>query len=71
MKKLLNKLAPALTSLVLAAPAWAVEDAPIPVEPSVNVLWVLVFFLVCVGGIVWYVYATNKASKQQAAEQQK
>ena len=69
MKKLMNKLVPAVTSLLLTAPAWAVEaPADIPVE-TVNPIWVLVFLVGCVVGVVWYVIATNKASK--AAAQQK
>lgn len=64
MNRLPSKLSPAIASLLLSAPAFAVEQAPaeMPVE-TVNPMWVIVFFLVCVGGVVWYVMATNKASK--------
>ena len=66
MNKLVNKILPAIASLLLTAPAWAVEQAPteVPIE-TVNPLWVLVFLVGCVGGVVWYVMATNKSSKAQ------
>lgn len=67
MNTLLNRLSPAIASLLLSAPALAIEQAPaeVPID-TVNPLWVMVFFVACVGGVVWYIVATNKASKNEA-----
>ena len=59
-----------IAALFATAPAWAIEaQAEVPIEPSVSPIWVLVFFALCGGGIYWYVWATNKASKQEKAQQ--
>lgn len=58
-----------LTTLLLPVLAFA-QDKAVEPEPEVNVMWVGVFFLVCVGGIVWWVVATAKASKRAEAEKQ-
>ena len=58
-----------LTTLLLPVLAFAQDKAAEP-EPEVSVVWVGVFFLICVVGIVWWVIATAKASKRAEAEKQ-
>lgn len=54
-----------IVSLMLPLVVWA-QDKPVEPEPQVSLVWVGVFFLICVVGVVWWVVATARASKKEA-----
>jgi hypothetical protein len=56
-----------MISLFLALPAFA-QDKPVAVEPTVGITGVAIFFAACAAFIVWFVFATVKASKKAAEE---
>lgn len=57
-----------VTSLFLALPALAAESAPPTPEPQVGLMGVALFFGACAVFIIWFIYATVKASKKAAEE---
>lgn len=56
-----------MISLFLALPVLA-QDKPVTPEPQVGVTGVVIFFAACAAFIVWFVFATIKASKKAAEE---